>query len=198
VLAYTLHLDSSLSELTIDLMVLLVLAVNIFFGYYGGLLRRILVLFGLYFGLAVANFTSLSLASFFSGKNTPSSNALWFFLTFMVCIILFEIAGAMYSSQLKEVMVVMFSRAAGIISGFVLGAFELALFATIAFALGSSSYDNTIADQSALATNTQSSTLGAAISEITDATNIIFAPVLPQDFPKFLERRAPPPTIGPQ
>lgn len=113
----------------LDLVIVIILAANLFLGWAFGLVRRIVAFAGLFAGVGAATLTSANTSTYIANTFGITS-AIWaHLLTYTVivtfAIVLFEVLGAVYQRYLDMLVAPAFDRLTGILAGAVVGAFEI-------------------------------------------------------------------------
>jgi uncharacterized membrane protein required for colicin V production len=119
----------------LDLIIALILLANVGLGWAFGLVRRIVAFAGLFAGIGAATLTSANTSSYIASTFGITS-ALWaHVLTYAVivtlAVALFEVLGAVYQRYLDLLIAPAFDRLTGVLTGAVVGAFEVTVILII-------------------------------------------------------------------
>ena len=162
-----------------DAAVLIVVAVQAILGWRYGLVRRCLVLFGMFPALLAASFSGNAFASAIS-PHSLSANAAAFLAVFVAVVIFFEVLGALYQERLHRLIVVAFDRISGSAAGVVIGIFQIAVIFRIVLATaGAPTASGVSVRYDDAAASIRSGVLSAKIVSVEPGVMALFTPVLP-------------------
>ena len=176
-----LALDSNLSQITADAVVVLFILVNMYLGWRFGLTRRIIAFGGTYLGALGAYQVSNAFASLIGGHdvNTGAWSFVGFFLAITVAI---EGLALLYGERIKKIVFVPFERSTGIVGGAVVGFFEVVIIFSVAIAVsGLPGSVSNGAVHGISAESIRNSSLGSLAIKAKPAIYAIYGPVLPND-----------------
>jgi Colicin V production protein len=175
-------LDTTPLRITADVVLLVLVAVNVYLGYRHGLLRRLFAFAGLFAGCLAATYVGNGLASLVD-PHSLYANA-WFFVGVVaVMVLIAEILGYLYEERLRKVMVMMFDRVAGAIGGAAVGFFQASVAFLVALAVAATpGASNTVpADRGNAGHAIQTSMLSGLAVRAEPGVRTVFSPVLPSD-----------------
>lgn len=123
----------------LDAVIVLILVVNVALGYSYGIVRRVVVLVGLFAGVGAATLTSANTSTYLSGW-LGTGSALWaHVITYtgivLFVVILFEVLGAVYQRWINQLIAPLFDRLSGILAGLVVGSLEVTLLLIVGIGL---------------------------------------------------------------
>jgi uncharacterized membrane protein required for colicin V production len=170
----------------LDLIIILLLLGNIALGWAFGLIRRAIAFAGLFAGLGAATLTSANTSGYIA-TTFGITSALWaHVVTYTIvvtgAIILFEILGAVYQRHLDSLMAPAFDRLTGVLTGAVLGAFEVTVILIVGIGLVTTNLPAGYGAPSAFLTWREwfsSSLLAPHFYSLEPLTSAIFSMVLP-------------------
>lgn len=186
---YTLaFFDSTLGQFTADLLLVLLIAVNIFLGWRLGLLRRIVAFAGLYVGVLAATNVGNALASTFS-PHSLYANA-WMFVGVVAFVVLvFEGLGWAFNERLQKIVLFVFDRLTGSIAGLIVGLSQALVLFIVALAVAaapSGQSNNLPSGRGATAQDITSAMLSGQVVRAAPQAEAVFGPVLPGDLSSHL------------
>lgn len=173
-------LDTTPAQLTADLLLVFLVALNAYLGWHFGLLRRVLSLIGLYVACLAATNVGNAVASAVRAGSL-SANAWAFIAVLAVVVVTFEILGFLFNDKIQRVAVVLFNRVAGMITGALLGLAQALVLFLVAYAVANApaSAAGATHDRAAPADAIQSATLAGQAVRVSPEVQSLLAPVLP-------------------
>lgn len=171
-----LNADTSTARIAVDLVVLAVIAVQMFLGWQYGLLRRALMLLGVFPAVIAASHAGNAFAGLVRSHDIDA-NAAGFLAVFIVLTGGFELLGAMYSKQIRDLMIVVFDRFAGAGAGFLVGLLQIGVVVLVTLSAG----DAGGARAASIADPMRSATLGSGVVALEPGVKAVLKPVLPDD-----------------
>jgi len=176
----------------IDVVGVLLIAVNIALGARYGLLRRVFAFGGLFAGVGLGTAIGNPIARFFHGGHTPT--ALYADAWSFIAIALFttaaiEVLGALYNDRITSVASLMFDRTSAVAAGAVLGFLEIAICCVMGLEVGRAPTTQLApapSDRSTVSDSVRSSIIGGRVNTIEGAITGLFAPVLTRNIPDHL------------
>jgi uncharacterized membrane protein required for colicin V production len=172
----------------LDLIILIILLVNIGLGYAFGIVRRVLALVGVFAGVGAATLTSAQTSTVVAGSFGWQSAIYGHVVTYaaivLFVIVLFEVLGAVYQRFINQLMAPLFDRVAGVLSGTVVGAFEVTLILIVGVGLLNTPLPSGTAYPPSFLTMQQmasTSALAPHFYSLVPLTRTIFSMVLPAD-----------------
>ena len=181
-------------NILIDMVGVGLVLLNVVLGLRFGLLRRLLVVAGVYAGVAVASFTGNAFVGWFYGTGKP--NALyadaWAFLAVVALVTAgTELLGYLYADRLRSVATLMFDRSVGAAVGAGLGIVQITVICLIGLSTGNTADpgDHSLAlpgDRSSVADSVRASVFGGRVNQADNSVLSVFRLVLPQDLPAHL------------
>ncbi len=182
-----------MNPLYIDLIAVLLIAVNILLGWRFGIIGRALALGGLYGGVAAATAMSARLLRLFGGGGAANDlyATAWTFIGVVFgVVVMVEILGALYRDRVEKVISLMFDRTSGIAAGLVVGVLQAAVVVMVALAVGNASTtgpgQHLPSQRGDTANAVHNSVLGSHIAGLDPAVKAFFGPALPQSLSGYL------------
>lgn len=176
-------IDGTLGQFTADLLLLALVAVNVWLGWKLGFLRRVVAFAGLYVGVLAATNTGNGLASTFA-PHSLYANA-WMFVGVIAFVqLIFEGLGWAFNERLQKIVYFAFDRFTGSIAGAIVGvsqALVLFLVALAVAAVPTSAGNNVPSGRGATAQDISSAVLSGQVVRAAPEARTVFGPVLPTD-----------------
>ena len=176
-------LDSSLSQLAADGLLLLLIILNAAAGWATGTLRRVVSFAGLYVGIIAAYYIGWGIASFFD-KGSIVASAWTFIAIVAIGIGGAEIVGHLLADRLTRVLALAFDRGAGLLIGAAVGFFQARTLFWVPLAVGNApvtAQNGVPPDHGAYATAIQTATLSGPSVRALPALQTIVRPVVGND-----------------
>lgn len=181
-------LDGTLGEFGADLLLLLLIAVNVYLGWKVGFLRRVVAFAGLYVGLLAATNIGNGLASTFA-PHSLYANA-WMFVGVVAFVeLIFEGLGWAFDEKIQKFVYFAFDRLTGSVAGAIVGisqALVLFLVALAVAAVPSSAGNNLPPGRGATAADINAAVLSGQVVRAAPTARTVFGPVLPTDLSSHL------------
>lgn len=174
--ALGLNADTTTARIAVDLVVLVVIGFQVFLGWQYGLIRRALMFLALFPAVIAASHAGNAFAGLVRSHDIDA-NAVGFLAVFVVLTGGFEILGAMYSKQIRDLMIVVFDRFAGAGAGFLVGLLQIGVVVLVTLSAG----DAGGARAASTADTMRSATLGSGVAALEPGIKAVLKPVLPDD-----------------
>ncbi len=187
--ALAITVDSTFSQAFADLVLIALVALNAWWGWKYGLVRRAFMFAGMFAAVAGATYLGNPIASLLAPHDIYG-NAWCFVLVFVAVIILFEIMAALFNDQIQSMIVITFDKVAGLIAGLLMGVFETGILFLVCVAVGNApppSLGNSIpGDYQSSKEAVSTATLGEYVVDLKPGLEALFGPSLPSDLSKHL------------
>ncbi len=178
-------------QITIDLVILAVLAANMAMGYGYGLLRRMFVFAGLFGACAAAGYAGDAIGKILPLGDVLIRDSFAFVLIIVLAVILVEVLTGLYQNELEAAASLMYDRTFGAAAGLFVGLCELSLLILIATSAADAPATANYApppNHATMAETINSSFLGHLLVQVNPDFTALFHPVLPHDLPSHLEQ----------
>ena len=176
-------IDGTLGQFTADLLLLLLVAINVYLGWKLGFLRRVVAFAGLYVGVLAATNIGNGLASTFA-PHSLYANA-WMFVGVVAFVeLIFEGLGWAFDEKLQKAVYFAFDRVTGSVAGVIVGVSQslvLFLVALAVAAVPNTAGSNVPVGRGATATDIKSAALSGQVVRAAPEAQSVFALVLPSD-----------------
>lgn len=176
-------IDGTLGQFTADLLLVLLIAMNVYLGWKLGLLRRVVAFAGLYVGVLAATNIGNGVASTFA-PHSLYANA-WMYVGVVAFVeLIFEGLGWAFNEKLQKVVYFAFDRVTGSIAGVIVGVSQALVLFLVALAVGaapSTPQNNVPAGHGAPAQDIKSAVLSGQVVRAAPQAEVVFGPVLPDD-----------------
>lgn len=176
-------IDGTLGQFTADLLLVLLIAINVYLGWKLGFLRRVVAFAGLYVGVLAATNIGNGLASTFA-PHSLYANA-WMFVGVVAFVqLIFEGLGWAFNERLQKVVYFAFDRITGSVAGVIVGLSQALVLFLVALAVGAapSTAQNNVPSGHALpAQDIKAAVFSGQVVRAAPQAQDVFGPVLPEN-----------------
>ena len=166
-----------------DLLVLAVVIGNVVAGWRTGLVRRIFTLIGVWLAVPAAYYAGNIGASIVGSANLVG-DAWAFIIVFVLVCAVFETIGALYARHLARLTVVAFDRITGVVTGLLIGVFEVAVIFLVWLAVAAvpnAGGTNFPVDRGNAAGAINNSVIGSQVTKLGPTIAFVERPLAPVD-----------------
>lgn len=176
-------IDGTLGQFTADLLLVLLIAINVYLGWKLGFLRRLVAFAGLYVGVLAATNIGNGLASTFA-PHSLYANA-WMFVGVVAFVqLIFEGLGWAFNERLQKVVYFAFDRITGSVAGVIVGLSQALVLFLVALAVGaapSTAQNNVPAGHALPAEDIKAAVFSGQVVRAAPQAQTVFGPVLPDN-----------------